>query len=227
MDSRLTPYGANDFNIASIRNKVKLDEGDIRKEKDVARNIADKDIIFNLAAQVDHNLSLKKPHLDIEINCWGHINVLEECRKNNPTCKLVFPGSRMEYGKVTKLPVKENTPLNPLSIYAVNKLAVEKYYMAYHNHHKLDTTAVRIANPFGPRAQVKHPGYCIVNWFIRKALENEKITLFGDGGQLRDYIFVDDLVEALSIAGVHKNSSGKGILINCLGRIILTKDFIH
>ncbi len=211
LDANLPRYGANTFNIESIKDKIILDYGDIRDPVVVKRNVAGKDIIFNLAGQVDHNYSMEDPHLDIDINCKGHVNILEECRKNNPKCRIIFPGSRFQYGKIADhdLPVNENHQLRPLSIYAVNKTAGELYYKAYHDHHGLNTVVFRIGNPYGPKAQIKHSGYCIVNWFIRKALQEEDITIFGEGNQLRDYIFIDDLVEAFLIAGVHPKANGK------------------
>ena len=211
LDANLARYGGNYFNLAGVEDKVVVDEGDIRDTSTLNRHIFGKDIIFNLAAQVDHNFGMQNPHLDIDINCKGHINVLEECRKNNPDARIVFPGSRMQYGKVSDsdLPVHETHQLNPLSIYAANKTVGELYYLAYHNHHKLDTVSLRVTNPFGPRAQVKHPGYCIVNWFVRQSLEGKDINIFGDGSQVRDYIFIDDLTNAFLIAGVHPNAKGR------------------
>ncbi len=211
LDANLPRYGANIFNIAHFKDKIVLEYGDIRDPIVVKRNVADKEIIFNLAGQVDHNYSMEDPHLDIDINCKGHINVLEECKKNNPSCRILFPGSRFQYGKISDsdLPVNENQKLRPLSIYAVNKTAGEMYYKAYHDHHGLNTVMFRIGNPYGPRAQIKHAGYCIVNWFIRKAIQGEDITVFGEGTQLRDYIYISDLVEAFIIAGIHPKAKGQ------------------
>jgi UDP-glucose 4-epimerase len=228
MDPKLPLYGGNLFNIAHFRDKINLDYGDVRDCDAIRRNILGQDIIFNLAAQIDHNYSMQDPSLDIDLNCKGHINVLEECRKNNPNCRIIFPGSRMQYGKISDkdLPVNENHPLNPLSVYAVNKTTGELYYKAYHNHHKMDTVVLRISNPFGPKAQIKHSGYCIVNWFIRQALEGKEISIFGDGSQLRDYIFIDDLVEAMLIIGVHPNARGKVYNLGS-GKGIKFKDMVN
>ncbi len=211
MDSSLKRYGANQFNVLEFRNKIDIDFGDTRNIYDVQRNILDKEVIFNLSGQIDHNYSMKDPSLDIDLNCKGHINVLQECKEHNPNCRLIFPGSRMQYGKIADhdLPVNENHPLNPLSIYAINKTAGEGYYKAYHLQHNLDTAVVRISNPYGPKAQIKHPGYCIVNWFIRQSLERKDLTIFGNGTQLRDYIFIDDLIEALMVVGIHPNAKGQ------------------
>jgi nucleoside-diphosphate-sugar epimerase len=91
--------------------------------------------------------------------------------------------------------VDENHPFNCLSIYGIHKLAGEKYFRFYHEAYGLNTIAVRIANPYGPRQQMKHSKYGIVNWFIRLALEGKPLTVFGNGLQRRDYIYNDDLAE--------------------------------
>ena len=211
MDANLERYGSNDFNVQQIKKNIQIDFSDIRDKEAVLRNVRDKDIIFSLAAQTDYNYSLKKPILDIDINCKGHLNILESCRTDNPNCRIIFPGSRMQYGKIEKkdLPVKEEHPLNPLSVYAINKIAGENYHKAYNLHYGLDTVVFRIANPYGPRAQIKNPGYCIVNWFIGQALKKKPISIYGEGNQLRDYIYIDDLINAFLISGVHPNPKTK------------------
>jgi UDP-glucose 4-epimerase len=83
-----------------------------------------------------------------------------------------------------------------LSIYGIHKLAGEKYYRFYHEAYGLNTVSVRIANPYGPRQQMKHSKYGILNWFVRLALMGQPLTVFGDGQQHRDYIFNADLAEA-------------------------------
>jgi nucleoside-diphosphate-sugar epimerase len=121
--------------------------------------------------------------------------VLEACRRENPRAKLLFASSRFVYGRIEYNPVDEKHPFNCLSIYGIHKLAGEKYYRFYHEAYGLNTVSVRIANPYGPRQQMKHSKYGIVNWFIRLALDNQPLTVFGDGLQHRDYIYNEDLAE--------------------------------
>jgi nucleoside-diphosphate-sugar epimerase len=111
----------------------------------------------------------------------------------NPRAKLLFASSRFVYGRIEYNPVDENHPFNCLSIYGIHKLAGEKYYRFYHEAYGLNTVSVRIANPYGPRQQMKHSKYGIVNWFIRLALEGQPLTVFGEGQQRRDYIYNEDL----------------------------------
>lgn len=211
MDSMLPRHGGNMFNVAGIEKNVEIVSGDIRDKEAVQRNVQGKEIIFSMAAQVDYKHSMDDPLGDTDINCGGHLNILEACRRGNNGCRVIFPGSRAQYGKISEdeVPVNETHALAPQSIYAANKVAAEFYHRLYHDSHGLKTVVFRIANPYGPRAQVKHSAYCIVNWFVRQALEGKDITIFGDGSQRRDYIFVDDVVDAMLVAGTHQNAPGR------------------
>lgn len=224
VDSKLVPYGYNDFNLSSIYDKIEFDCSDIRDSEAVEKNILGKDIIFNLAAQVGEKISEENPELDKDINIFGHYNVLDACRKKNRNVKILFPGSRMQYGKtIGNSPVSENHPMNPLTHYAKNKVLGERMYLDFFENHGMNTTAVRIANPFGPMASISNPGYCIVNWFIAKAIRGEELPIYGDGMQLRDYIFIDDVVDAMVVAGADDNSNGQVYNVGS-GKGIMFKD---
>jgi len=188
-------YGGNRFNLEGIRDQVRFIQGDIR-DFDLMRGVAPGyDYIFSLAGQVSYVDSNTDPFLDLDINCKGHLQVLEACRLENPQAKLLFASSRFVYGRIEYNPVDENHPFNCLSIYGIHKLAGEKYYRFYHEAYGLRTVRVRIANPYGPRQQMKHSKYGIVNWFVRLALDGQPLTVFGDGQQRRDYIFNEDVAE--------------------------------
>jgi len=184
------------FNFDGVKDRVVFVKGDIRDKDLMLKLVKDQDFIFNLAAQVSYIDSKDQPFLDLDINCAGHLNVLEAVRSVAPKCRIIFSSSRMVYGKIFTTPVKESHPTDPLSIYGIHKLTAEKYYQYYHNTFGLDTVIVRIPNPYGPRQQMKHNKYSIVGWFIRQALDNEVITIFGDGLQERDYLYIDDVVDA-------------------------------
>jgi nucleoside-diphosphate-sugar epimerase len=196
-DNMLPMYGGSLFNLNPIMDRIGFIYGDIREENEVAQVVRDKDIIFNLAAQVSYVDSNVHPLFDLDINCKGHLVVLESCRKYNPAAKIIFSSSRFVYGATQYTPVDEGHPYNCLSIYGVHKLNGEKYYQYYNQNYKLDTFVFRIANPYGPRQQMKHSQYGIVNWFIRLALEGKPLTIFGDGMQRRDYIYVEDIAEGM------------------------------
>ncbi len=196
VDPLLPLYGGNMFNLESILDRITFVDGDIRDGDLMMKLVKDQDIVFNLAAQVSYIDSKTEPFLDLEINCRGHLNVLEAVRTVSPKCRVIFSSSRMVYGKILKVPVSEDHPTNPLSLYGIHKLTAEKYYKYYHDTFGLDTIVLRIPNPYGPRQQMKHSKYSIVGWFIRQAFESNPITIFGDGKQDRDYLYIDDIVSA-------------------------------
>lgn len=196
LDAMLPLYGGNEFNLEGIRDEVEFIKGDIRDKSLVDDLVRGKDLIFNFAAQVSYIDSKDKPFLDLDINGKGHLNVLEAMREFNPKGKILFSSSRLVYGKILTTPVREDHPTDPLSMYGIHKLLGEKYYQYYHDQFGIDAVSARIPNPYGPRQQMKHSKYSIVGWFVRMAMEGEAIQVFGDGKQERDYMYIDDIVDA-------------------------------
>ncbi len=200
VDGCISPYGANEFNIEPIRDDVRVNMADIRDREAMKCLVRNQDVIFNLAGQVSHNDSMNDPNLDADINYIGHLNVLECVLRHNPDAVIMHAGSRLQYGQIESIPVAEDHPQRPRTPYALNKSAAENMYRFYHYMHGTRTIAFRIANPYGPRGQMAHSKYCMVNWFIRQAMDDGDIRIFGDGQQVRDYIFVDDLADAFIAA---------------------------
>lgn len=197
LDAMLPLYGGNEFNLSPVRDKIEFVRGDIRDEKLVRELVAGKDFVFNLAAQVSYVDAKDQPFLDLDINGRGHLVVLEAVRALAPSAHVLFSSSRLVYGRILTLPVREDHPTEPLSLYGVHKLLGEKYCRYYADTFSLKTVSVRIPNPYGPRQQMKHGKYSIVGWFIRQALEGKTIAVYGDGQQERDYLYVDDITGAL------------------------------
>ena len=208
-DNRAPDYGANDFNLADLSGNFSLEIGDIRDEAFVDRLVPNQDFIFNFAAQVNHNISIENPILDNQLNCIGHINVLMACKRHNQQAKLGYPGSRLQYGRVAHVPVKETDPREPLSIYAIHKNTAENYYQAFYKQYAIRSVCFRITNPYGPRSQMKSSGYSLINWFIRQAMDKQTITVFGEGQQRRDYIYIEDLIHGMLTAMVNPVSDGQ------------------
>lgn len=207
-DNFLPDHGANWQNIQPIREQVKVNICDIRDVDAMRQMVQNQDIIFNIAAQTSHSDSMKDPFLDTDINCWGNLVVLEACRQYNPAVTIVFIGTRAYYGAPTQLPVTEDAPILPRDIYSVNRYSAEQYHLLYHLHYGLKTTALRISNIYGPRAQMQHPKYNVLNWFVRQAIEDRPIAVYGDGLQRRDYVYVADACQALAIAGLSPQAVG-------------------
>jgi len=208
-DSMLPLYGGNMFNIEPIKDKVRINFSDIRDRHSMDYIIRDQDYVFHLAGQVSHVDSITDPFTDVEINIGGTLSVLEACRQFNPRAKVIFTGTRGQYGPSVKLPVDETAPTNPKGIYAITNLAAEKIILMYHEVHNLRGVCLRITNTYGPRHQMKHNRYGVLNWFIRLALDDQVIPIMGDGRILRDFLYVDDLVEALLLAATSEQADGQ------------------
>jgi len=195
VDNMMPRLGGNLFNVKEILDQIQINFSDVRDEHSMDYLVKDQDFIFHLAGQVNHVDSIRNPIQDLDINCRGTLVLLESCRKYNREVKVIFSGTRGEYGASVKLPVGEDHPTNPKGIYAVTNLSAEKMVLVYDDVHKISGTCLRITNTYGPRHQMAHDEYGVFNWFIRKAIDDEVIPVFGDGHILRDFLYVDDLVD--------------------------------
>ena len=208
LDAMLPLYGGNLFNIEPIQDQVRVNFSDVRDRNSLEYLVRDQDYIFHLAGQVSHVDSILDPFMDIDINVNGTLSVLEACRKYNPDARIIFTGTRGQYGPSIKLPVDETAPTNPMGMYAITNLTAEKIVLMYHRVHGISGVCLRITNTYGPRHHMKHNRYGVLNWFIRLALDNETIPIFGDGRILRDFLYVDDLTEALMMCGLTEAAYG-------------------
>jgi UDP-glucose 4-epimerase len=209
VDNMLPRHGGNLFNIKPIEKRVKVNFSDVRDQSSMDYLVREMDIVFHLAGQVNHVDSVRNPLQDLDINCKGTLVLLEALRTHNKKAKVIFAGTRGEYGSSVKLPVDEDHPTNPKGIYAVTNLSAEKMVLVYHDIHGIDGVCLRITNTFGPRHQMMHDEYGVFNWFIRKALDNAEIPVFGDGRILRDFLYVDDLVRCLLKVAVAEKAYGE------------------
>ena len=208
-DAMIEGYGGNPANIREIRSEVEVDGSDVRDAGAMERLVAGKDVVFHLAAQVSHVMSLSNPYPDIDINIKGTAVVLEACRKVNPEAVVVRSGTRGQYGPAVKLPVSEETPSDPRGIYEISQLSAEMICRTYTRIHGIRTVPLRLTNVYGPRSQMKHSQFGVVNWFLRLALEGRPIPIFGSGKILRDFLYVEDCVEALLRAAGEPKAVGE------------------
>lgn len=209
VDNMMPRLGGNLFNVKEIMDHIQINFSDVRDEHSMDYLVKDQDFIFHLAGQVNHVDSIRNPIQDLDINCRGTLVLLESCRKYNREVKVIFSGTRGEYGASVKLPVGEDHPTNPKGIYAVTNLSAEKMVLVYDDVHKISGTCLRITNTYGPRHQMAHDEYGVLNWFIRKAIDDELIPVFGEGHILRDFLYVDDLVECFLQVAICSSAYGE------------------
>ncbi|HEY9772822.1 MAG TPA: NAD-dependent epimerase/dehydratase family protein [Planktothrix sp.] len=197
LDAMIPDYGGNEFNVAPVADKVRLNFCDIRDDSAVNYLVRGQDYIFHLAGQVCHLMSLSNPFPDIEMNITGTAIIMEACRKYNPNAVVVYTGTRGQYGASVSLPVNEEAPTNPKGIYEISNLSAEKIIKVYNDVHGVRSVMLRLTNIYGPRSQMMHSRFGVCNWFIRLALDNDTIQVYGDGSILRDFCYVDDCVDAI------------------------------
>jgi UDP-glucose 4-epimerase len=169
------------------------------------------EVIFHLAAQADVRVSVAKPIFDADVNILGTLNVLESARAGG-TRKVVFASSGGTiYGNVgpRDLPIKESQPQVPLSPYGIAKKVANDYLTAYRELYQLEFTSLALANVYGPR-QSPHGEAGVVSIFAGRLLSGQPCTIFGTGDDTRDYVFIDDVVDAF----VRAASKGGGLLLN-------------
>lgn len=214
VDSLVPDYGGNLFNIRKIADRVTLNLSDMRDPWSIRALVQDKQWIFNLAGQVSHIDSMKDPATDLAINCTSQLSLLEACRENNPEAIVVFAASRQQYGRPQFVPVTEDHPLVPVDVNGINLTAGESYHLLYHEVYGIRSVSLRLTNTYGPHLLMKHGRQGFITTFIRRALEGKPIQVFGDGGQLRDFTYVDDVVDAfvrvVGVAGAYGRALNVG-----------------
>jgi UDP-glucose 4-epimerase len=209
VDSLIPDYGGNLFNIDGVADRARVNVADVRQQSTMNYLVRDRDLIFNLAGQVSHIDSMRDPYTDLEINCRSQLTVLEACRNHNPRVKVVFAGTRQVYGRPDSLPVNESHLVRPTDVNGINKAAGEYYHLMYNNVFGIRACSLRLTNVYGPRQLLKHNRQGFIAWFIRLAIENKTIQIFGDGSQLRDFVYVDDAADAFLRAGASDACNGE------------------
>jgi UDP-glucose 4-epimerase len=209
VDALNPEYGGNRFNLHGIEEYVRVNVSDIRDETSMNDLVQDREVIFNLAGQVSHIDSMRDPYTDLEINCRAQLSMLEACRRHNPSVRVVHAGTRQVYGRPERLPVDEHHLVRPADINGVNKAAGEYYHLLYNNVFGVRACSLRLTNVYGPRQLLKHNRQGFIGWFIRLAIEGREIQIFGDGSQLRDFVYVEDAADAFLRAGASAACDGE------------------
>ncbi|MGA2656308.1 MAG: NAD-dependent epimerase/dehydratase family protein [Verrucomicrobiota bacterium] len=208
VDSMIPEFGGNWFNIAGIKDRVRVNISDVRDEHSMRYLVQGREYLFNLAGQTSHMDSMRDPVSDLEINCRAQLSILEACRRHNPEIKVVFASTRQVYGKPDYLPVDEKHLLRPVDVNGINKMAGEWYHILYNNVYGIRACALRLTNTIGPRMRVKDARQTFLGIWIRCLVEGKPFAVWG-GEQLRDFTYVDDAVEALILAATSDAANGR------------------
>jgi UDP-glucose 4-epimerase len=209
IDACYPRHGANPMNLdaeggAAIR-RVTADLAD-----PTARVVCEGvEVIFNLAGQVSHIDSMTDPLFDLDVNTRSHLAFLESLRWVSPNATVVFTSTRQLFGRPRYLPVDEDHPVAPVDVNGITKHAAERFHVLYGELYGLRTSVVRLTNVFGPRQRLRDDFQGFLPIFIRRALLGQPISLFGDGSQERDCLYVDDVVDCLVRAAAAPDAVGE------------------
>jgi UDP-glucose 4-epimerase len=209
VDSLIPDYGGNLFNLAGYEQRVTVNIADVRDEYSMDYLVQGQDLLFNLAGQTSHLDSMRDPYTDLDINVRSQLSILEACRKKNPGIKIVYASTRQFYGRPDYLPVDERHLLHPTDVNGINKMAGEWYHIVYNNAYGIRATSLRLTNTYGPRMRVKDARQTFLGIWLKQVLRNEPLVVYGDGRQLRDFNYVDDVVDALLMAALDPRADGQ------------------
>jgi len=195
-------------NISHILSKITLEQVDVTDFINLGNSIEKNkpDVIIHLAGETSHSKSFENPLYDTDVNAKSTLFILEKIKILNLKCRFILGSTFIVIGKPTDLPVTEETPCNPTTIYGTNRLASEHYCKIYHDVYDMDTMIFRITNSFGPREQII-PTKNAINYLIFTAYKGDDINIYNKGKFFRDLIYVSDVVSAIKTI-LNKGKSG-------------------
>jgi len=205
VDSLIPGCGANRFNLSGTN--ARLIEADLSEPGSFEDAIAESKVIFNLAGEVSHIHSMQYPERDLQINTVSQLRFLDACRRVNRGVRIIYAGTRQVFGKPEYLPVDEAHPIRPVDYNGVHKYAATMYHVMMSDLGDLDAIVLRLTNVYGPRMSLDVVGQGFLGVFFRKALLGETLAVYGEGEQLRDPVYVGDVVEAFLHAGLSSRST--------------------
>jgi UDP-glucose 4-epimerase len=209
VDALVARHGGNRDNLDGAERPVRVVEADLGDHDAIAPAAEDAEFVFNLAGQVSHVDSMADPLFDLDVNTRSHVAFLETLRSVNPEVVAVYTSTRQIFGHPRYLPVDEEHPVSPVDVNGVTKYATEQLHLLYGECHGLRASAVRLTNVYGPHQRLRDELQGFLPIFVRRALADEPLHVFGDGSQERDCLYVDDVVECLLLAAASTDAPGE------------------
>jgi UDP-glucose 4-epimerase len=209
VDARVPTHGANSHNLEGAARNIDVIEADVGDADAICAAVARVEVVFNLAGQVSHVESMARPLFDLDVNTRSQLGFLETLREAGSQAVVVYTSTRQIFGHPRYLPVDEEHPVSPVDVNGITKWATEQLHLLYTELYGVRATAVRLTNVYGPRQRLAGDLQGFLPIFVRRALSSEPITVFGDGTQERDCLYVGDVVECLLLAARSPEAIGE------------------
>lgn len=204
LDPCVPGCGGSPYNLEGAQTSIRVLPLDIGSPEVPVEVLRESQVIFNLAGEVSHAASMRMPERDLSINTVAQLRFLQAVVAANPGVRIVYAGTRQVYGVPEYLPVDEDHPVHPVDFNGIHKYAATMYHLMFTRLGLLDACVLQLTNVYGPRLSLDAPNQGVLGNFIRKLLRGERLTVYGDGNQLRDPVFVDDVAEAFLLVGARK-----------------------
>jgi UDP-glucose 4-epimerase len=202
VDAAVPGCGANRFNLVGAQGPIRVIEADLSQSEAYEEAAAEADVVFNLAGEISHIQSMRDPVRDLRLNTFSQLHLLTTLGRVNPGVRVVYAGTRQVCGRPRYLPVDEDHPIDPVDFNGIHKRAAEHYHLMLSRDGQVDAIVLRLTNVYGPRLAIGVSGQGFLPAFLGRVLRGEGLEVFGDGSQLRDPVYVDDVVDAFLLAAV-------------------------
>lgn len=209
VDALVPTHGGDRVNLDGAAGRIDVIEAQVDDVGVVRDAAAAAELIFNLAGQVSHVESMERPRFDLEINTASQLGFLEILREAGSNAAVVYTSTRQIFGHPRYLPVDEDHPVSPVDVNGISKSATEQLHLLYGELYGIRASSVRLTNVYGPRQRLRDNLQGFLPIFVRRALSGEPITVFGDGAQERDCLYVDDVVECLLLTARSAEAPGE------------------
>lgn len=201
-------HGGNLHNVEPFKQHLRVHVADVCAEEPINQLVAGQAYLFNLAGQSSHLDAMSNPLADLRANGIAQIQILEACRNHNRDVRIVFASTRQVYGVPRYLPVDERHPAQPVDINGWNKLAAEGYHQVYYRAYGIRSTTLRLTNTYGPGMRIKDDRQNFLGYWVGLLLRGQTLRIFGNGTQVRDFNYVEDVIDALLLAACSSGAVG-------------------